>query len=171
MDAPANTATKPAPGPIAALGRWGTALLGPRRYASAAEPTVGQRDALWLGALFVVGTALYPVAEAVATLWATRNLNGGLMLASALGRALLAPIITLVVVETILGDKRRHQRAIGLLPLVILGTAAHALRQMGASVSLPMFAPEIAGAVLGAGLAFWIRPAVVPHSEESSDDA
>ncbi len=169
MDAPANTTTKPGWGPLAAVGRWGTALLGPRRYASAAEPTVGQRDALWIGALFVVGTALYPVAEAVATLWATRNPNGALMLASALGRALLAPIITLVVAGTILGDTRRHQRALGLLPLLILGTTAHALQQMGTPVSVPMFAPEIAGAVLGAGLAFWIRPAVVPHGEERSD--
>lgn len=171
MDVPATSAASPTRSPISALQRWGAALIGPRRYASTADPRAGQRDALWLGALFVVGTALYPVAEAVATVWATRNLNGALMLASALGRALLAPIITLVIVETILGNARRHQRALGLLPLLILGTVAHALRQMGVSISIPMFAPEIAGATLGAGLAFWIRPVVTQAPDGNTEDA
>ena len=148
-----------------ALGRIGGYLLGPRAHAAVVEPGAGRWDAVLLGALYAVGTSIYPIAESLASLWAVRNWGGVVTVAAALGRALIAPVLLLVIVETVLGSTRAYQRAAGLLPLVLVATAAHAARQMGWALPGGPYMPEILGGLLGVGLAFWIKPAIVPERE------
>jgi hypothetical protein len=169
MDGPATAADSPprsagvVASSLSALARWGGVLVAPRTTVAALPEQEGQRDGLWLGLLYVVGTSLYQLAEGVATLYAVRNYSGLLAVASILGRALLAPILTLVVAETILGKERSHRRGLSLVPLVVVGSVVHMARQMGHSLPLSELGAAVAGAVLGVGLVAWIRPVVPPE--------
>lgn len=158
-----------------ALRRWGGVVLGPRRHVRSLAQDEGTRDGLLLGALYVAGTSVYPLAEALAGFLAT---GSWMPLASGLGRALLAPVLILVVVETLLGSKRSYRAGLCLIPLVVTGTVAHALAQMGVGLGGPPLWPEIAGGLLAAALAWWIRPAVsaeddaaAPHTPWKPDAA
>jgi L-lactate permease len=150
------------------LDRFGGWLVRPRAHAATIHPDDGRWDAVVLGVLYAVGTSVYPIVEAVAALLAVRDFGGLLAFATALGRVVIAPLLVLVAVETVLGPARSYQRAAGLLPLVIVGTAAHAARQFGWSVPGGAFAPDIVGGLLGIALAWWIRDAIAPVKEAES---
>ena len=142
------------------LDRVGGYLIAPRKTLARLEAGEGARDALVLGLLYVLGTSIYPLAEATAGAWAVRNLGGALTVLSALGRALIVPIIATVVIDTVLGRARAHRNAIGLVPLVVLGVGAHALRQSGVDLPGPAYLPDVVGAGLGVALAAWSRSAI-----------
>lgn len=168
MSNPADN-KEPRPGLLAvtlsALDRLGGYLVAPRRTVAKLAQGVGMRDTLLLGLLYVLGTAVYPVAESVAGLWAMRNLGGVMMVVSSLGRALLIPIVATVIVDTVLGRARAHRDAVGLAPLVVFGVAGHALRQLGVDLPGAAYTPELVGAVFGVAAAAWVRPAVEPMEE------
>ena len=151
---------------VRTLERWGGFFVSPGTHAASLSPHEGRRDALWLGLLYVAGTSLYGLVEAFANLVVVRNMGGVLSVLAEVGRIAIAPILTLVVVETVLGAERSYRRGIGLLPLVVFATVAHAATQMGVDLGLPTYAPEIAGGLLGAGLARWIRPNVAPLEDD-----
>ena len=150
------------------LERWGGYLVRPRAHAAEVDAGAGRRDALWLGLLYALGTGVYAFAEAVAAVRAVHDFNGLLVFATAIGRVAIAPLLVLVAVEAVLGSARAYQRAAGLLPLVIVATAAHAARQLGWSVPGGPFMPDIVGGLLGIALAWWIRDAVEPMKEDAS---
>jgi hypothetical protein len=141
-----------------ALARYGGVLVAPRTTVAALDDDEGHRDGVWLSALYLAATGTYGLVEGVANLMATRNLNGGLMVLSALGRALIVPIVTLVVCETILGNRRAHRRGLCLVPML---ASAVLLRQLPwRTVVSWAYAPEAVGLGLAVALAIWIRPAV-----------
>jgi hypothetical protein len=150
-----------------ALVRWGGILVQPRATVRALGTDEGARDGWWLGALYLVGTSAYALAEALATLVAVRNLGGVLAVAMVLGRGLLPPILVLVVAETVLGRARAHRRGLALVPLVVVGAATHAARQLGHAAIDPVMAAVVAG-LLGVGLVWWVRAAVEPLGSEGS---
>jgi L-lactate permease len=150
---------------LSLLERWGGYLIRPRAHAATLGVDEGRFDAVGLGLLYAIGTSVYPIVEAFAGLLAVHDLGGLLAFATAFGRVVLPPLLVIVAVETVLGSARSHQRAAGLLPLVIVGTAAHAARQLGWALPGGAFAPDLVGGLLGLGLAWWIRDAIRPVEE------
>ncbi len=147
-----------------ALSRWGGALVAPRRTVGALGPDDGTRDGLVLGSLYVIGTSIYPMTVAIATVVSTGSL---VALASGVARVLLTPIVVLVLVETLLGSERSYRAGLTLLPMVLVTTIAHALALFQLP-SLPTFWPDVAGAAATVGFALWIRSAVQPEKPTES---
>lgn len=139
-----------------ALARWGGALIAPRRTVAALSAEDGARDGLVLGTLYVIGTALYPMTETLATVISTHSL---VALASGVARVLLTPIVVLVLVETLLGGDRSHRGGLFLLPLVVAGTLAHVLATFEVW-TVPALWPDFVGAAAAAGLALWARTSI-----------
>ena len=162
---PAVSSASPGRAGRAALSRWGGMLWRPRAHAAELAAAEGPRDGLWLGLLYLVGTSVYALVAGLADALAVRNLGGLIMFGSTLARALVVPILVLVAGEAVLGAERSHRRGLGLLPLVILGTAAHTLRQLGIATPGPSWLPDAVGGVLGVALVWWIRDAVAPRTE------
>lgn len=152
---------------LRALQRWGGALLAPRRTVAALHPDEGQRDGLWLGVLYVVGTSLYPMSKAIATVLSTGSL---IALASGVARVLLTPIVVTVLTETLLGGRRSHRGGLALVPLVVVGTIAHILA-VSRLPTLTGLWPDIVGALAAGALALWMRPAVPEQRDADSEDA
>lgn len=148
-----------------ALSRWGGAIVAPRRTVAALPLDQGTRDGLVLGALYVLGTSVYPMAAAVATVVATHSV---VALASGVARVLLTPIVVLVLTETLLGSRRSYRGGITLLPLVLVGTIAHLLVMLRLP-SLPGLWPDVVGAVGAAAYALWIRTSVPLEPDAKSD--
>lgn len=144
-----------------ALGRYGGMLVAPRATVRGLGPDEGLRDGLWLGGLYLLATGTYELLEGAVTLRATANLNGLVMLLSAVVWALLAPMLVLVAGETVLGRDRAHRRGTLLVPLLVVVTLAHELVAHG--LRLPAFAPEIVGGLLSVALAWWVRAEVEPQ--------
>lgn len=138
------------------LARWGGALIAPRRTVAALRAEDGARDGLVLGTLYVIGTALYPMTDTLATVISTHSL---VALASGVARVLLTPIVVLVLVETLLGGDRSHRGGLFLLPLVVLGTLAHMLATFEV-LAIPALWPDFVGAAAAAGLALWTRTSI-----------
>jgi len=149
-----------------ALARWGGAIVAPRRTVASLHPDEGARDGLMLGALYVLGTSVFPMTAAIATVVATHSV---VALASGVARVLLTPVVVLVVAETLLGGRRSYRGGLTLLPLVLVGTLAHLLVMLKLP-SLPGLWPDVVGAVGAAGYALWIRPAVPPEPETKPEE-
>lgn len=144
-----------------ALARYGGVLMAPRATVGALDPDEGERDGVWMSLLFVGAVGIAGLVAGAADLAATRNLNGLLMLLSALGRSLIVPIVALVGVETILGAARAHRRGLCLVPMVVV---AALLREIPLSGVLSWaFAPDVIAIVAAVGMALWIRPAIPPR--------
>lgn len=164
---PTRTTTTSEPSSLGAtLVRWGGFLLQPRRQAARTPAAAGGHDALWLVLLYAVATQVRPWGRAVASLLATGDGTGWMMLAAAIGRGLLVPIVVLVVAEAILGRDRAHRRAVVLLPLVVVASVDRWLGGGGSP-----WPASIAGAVLGLGWVAWIRRAVPPLASSSEAEA
>lgn len=158
----------PQPAWLAALHRYGGFLIAPRKVLGGLSPGDGHRDGLWLGVLYLVGTSIYPLAEALATLVAVRNLGGLVAVFSILGRALLVPILVVVAAEVLLGPGRAHRRGLALVPLVVAGTLVHAARQVGLRPPGAELAWTIAAAVAGVWLLWWAKPSIEPRRDDDS---
>ncbi|MBV1861008.1 MAG: hypothetical protein KUG77_21505 [Nannocystaceae bacterium] len=148
-----------------ALARWGGVLIAPRRTVAGLAADEGRRDGLVLGTLYVVGTALYPMAETIATVLSTHSL---VALAAGVARVLLTPIVVLVFVETLLGGARSHRGGLFLLPLVVLGTLAHTLATLEI-VSVPALWPDFAGAAAAGVVALWARKSIPVEPAQEAD--
>jgi len=148
---------------LRALWRYGGLLWRPRATARALAPDEGRWDGLVLGLLYVACVGTLDVLKGVAMARVTADLGGLLMLVSAVGRVLVAPIVVLVACETVLGRSRSHRRGLLLLPLVVVAAVAHEAAARGMHV--PALAPEIAGGLLSILLAWWVRPELAPQEE------
>lgn len=148
-----------------ALSRWGGALVAPRRTVAALGPEDGGRDGLVIGLLYVLGTSVYPMTAAVATLLSTHSL---VALASGVARVLLTPIVVLVLTETLLGRRRSYRGGVTLMPLLVVGTAAHALTLLRLP-SLPGLWSDVIGAAGAVALALWMRPAIPLEAQPPSE--
>ncbi len=153
---------------LRALDRWGGLLVRPRTTAARLHPAEGERDTWALGLLYLLGSEVYGLVEAVAGFAAMKDSSSLMMLGGQLAWALVPPLLTLVVAETLLGPARAYRRAVALLPLVVIGAVAHALRQQGVTLPAPSWAVEVIGGSAGVALAGWIRGAVPPRKEDVS---
>lgn len=148
-----------------ALWRLGGILVKPRATARALREDEGRHDGLVLGLLYFFGVGTLEVLRGVATARVTANLSGVLMLAAAVGRVLVVPIVVLVACETVLGRARSHRRGLMLVPLVVAVTLAHELAVHG--VALPSFGPELVGGGLAVALSWWVRPVLATQEERA----
>lgn len=146
-----------------ALQRFGGIMVAPRATARVLRPGEGRWDGLAIGLLYLAAVGTLDVLRGVAAARVTADLGGVLMLLSAVGRVLLVPIVVLVACETVLGHARAHRRALMLVPLLLVVTAAHELAAHG--MALPTWVPEITGGVLSVALAWWVRPVIEPQED------
>lgn len=144
---------------LTALARWGGALVHPRVTAAALAPDAGPRDGLLFLLLFAAGAHLLPLGDAAADFAAMAGLAAVPALLS--GFTVLIPwLVATLGVEAILGPQRAHRAALCLLPMLLLVVFARLLAGAGHPLPVPKYSIEIAGAVLAAALAIWVRPAV-----------
>ena len=148
---------------LRALWRYGGMLTRPRATARALRADEGRFDGLVLGVLYVLCVGTLELLRGVAMARVTLDLGGLLMLVSALGRVLVAPIVVLVACEAVLGRARSHRRGLLLLPLLVVAALAHEAAAHG--VMVRALVPEIAGGLLCVALAWWVRPELEPQEE------
>jgi len=152
-----------------ALARWGGVLLRPRTTIAALAPDAGPRDGLVFILLFAAGAHLLPLGDAAADFSAMAGLAALPTLLS--GFTVLIPwLVATLGVEALLGPQRAHRAALCLLPMLLVVVLARLLAGAGHPLPVPKYSIEIAGAVLAAALALWIRPAV-RLSREPADSA
>lgn len=151
---------------LRALWRYGGMLVRPRATARALAADEGRWDGLVLGVLYVLCVGTLELVRGVAMARVTADLGGVLMLAAALGRVLVAPIVVLVACETVLGRARSHRRGLLLLPLLVVAALAHEAEAHG--VHVRALVPEIAGGLWCVALAWWVRPAIAAEEVEPS---
>jgi peroxiredoxin len=149
----------PRPAVTGALARWGGLLLGPRAAVAALPHGLGRRDGAVFLLLFAVGAHLLPLGDALADFLAMASVAALPALLS--GLTVLIPwLVATLAVEAILGPLRAHRAALCMLPMLLLLVLARLLAGLGLSVPVPKYSLEIAGALLAAGLAAYVRPAV-----------
>jgi hypothetical protein len=148
---------------LRALWRYGGMLVRPRATARTLRAGEARWDGLVLGVLYVLCVGTLELLRGVAMARVTADLGGLLMLASALGRLLVAPIVVLVACETVLGRARSCWRGLMLLPLVAVAALAHEAGAHG--VQVRALVPEIVGGLLCVALAWWARPELATQEE------
>jgi hypothetical protein len=143
---------------IKAIERWGGILVRPRRtverLATALEAGEGRFDGWILPVVFVLGSQIQRLVETVAK---ARAFDSVLVLANGLALALLTPVLVALLVEGLVGAKRRHFRHLPLVALILCAVLGDLLRQELATLPGPSYLPEMLGTAWAAGLALWIR--------------
>jgi hypothetical protein len=142
---------------IAAVQRWGGILIQPRATLAALGPEQGRHDWWLLAGLFVLGSQIEHLTEAVARFQAFRSV---LVLVNALAISLLTPLLVGLLVESLVGAARSRYRHLPLVALVVVVVVANLLRQQGVLLPGPRYLPEMLGCVWAAGLGLWIRKAM-----------
>lgn len=150
-----------------ALARWGGMLLRPRATVAALAPDDGARDGLVFILLLAVGAHLLPLGDAVADFSAMASFAA--LPALLAGFTVLIPwLVTTLAVEAILGPLRSFRAALCMLPMLLAVVFARLAAGLGHPLPVPKYSLEIAGAVLAAGLALWVRPAVCLSPETAA---
>jgi hypothetical protein len=154
---------------LAAMQRWGGILIQPRATLAALgqrSDQQGRYDWWLLAGLFVLGSQVQHLTEAVARFQAFRSV---LVLVNALAISLLTPLLVGLLVEGLVGGPRSRYRHLPLVALVVVTVVANLLRQQGVMLPGPRYLPEIVGTLWAAGLGLWIRKAIpVPQAREVS---
>jgi hypothetical protein len=148
---------------LTALQRWGGFLIHPRATLSSLSPDEGRHDWWWLALLFVLGSQIQHLTEAVARFQAFRSV---LVLVNALAVSLLTPLLVGILVEALVGAPRSRYRHLPLVVLVVVATICNLLRQQSVMLPGPHYLPEMLGTVWAAGLGLWIRKSM-PAPEAS----
>jgi hypothetical protein len=151
---------------LAAFQRYGGYLVAPRATVRALSAETGMRDGLLLTLLYLAGTHLQPLAESAAGLATMQNTSGLLMLGNGVGRAVLPPILVLVVCEVMLGRHRAYRRGLCLVPFVLVTVLTHSVWLAGVHLPGPDYLPMAIGAMLAAALTLYVRPAVPEGATE-----
>lgn len=155
---------------IRAIERWGGILVRPRRsverLAAALEAGEGRFDGWILPVVFVLGSQIQRLVETVAK---ARAFDSVLVLANGLALALLTPVLVALLVEGLVGAKRRHFRHLPLAALILCAVLGNLLRQEFATLPGPSYLPEMLGTAWAAGLALWIRRRAPALPEDDKD--
>lgn len=155
---------------FAAVQRWGGVLVRPRatfeafHAAHSADPRVGKWDAWALTGLYVAGSQVQAISEALAKYQAFDSLA---ILFNGVAMAVLAPILVGFLAEALLGARHRAYGNMTLVPLVALATVANLLRQQGVQLPGPHYLPEMMGSAWAVALAFWGRARLPKFEAES----
>jgi thiol-disulfide isomerase/thioredoxin len=147
------------------LQRFGGMLIRPRTTLANLRAGEGRYDGWTLTALFVLGSQIDRLTEAVARFEVVRSV---LLLVNGLALALLTPVLIAFMVEGVVGAARSRYRNLPLVALVLVATIGNLLRQQGVVLPGPRYLPEMLGAAWALGLALWIRKAL---PTDASDDA
>lgn len=156
---------------MGALARYGGILLRPRATVAALDPRVGGWDEWILTGLYVLGSQVGRVAEALASVAALGLGSGVLILASGVGRAVLPPILVSVLVDSLLGRARGYRRGVFIVPLVLVAALARLAAQQGVRLPGPTYMPELVAAVWCAALALFTRSAVPKQAPADAEPA
>lgn len=159
---------------LAAIARWGGILVEPRRTLEALRDSasrspategasgLGRFDGWWLMGLYVIGSQIQRLTEAVAKF---EVLGSFAMLFNALAIALLAPVLVALLVEGLVGVQRARYRNLPIAALVAVSTIGTLLRSFHVTLPGPTYLPEILGTLWAGGLAIWIRKTMPAEPE------
>jgi hypothetical protein len=142
---------------LAAMQRWGGILIQPRATLTRLTDHEGRYDWWLLAGLFVLGSQVQHLTEAVARFQAFRSV---LVFVNALAISLLTPLLVGLLVEGLVGSARSRYRHLPLVALVLVTVVANLLRQQGVVLPGPRYLPEILGTLWAAGLGLWIRRSI-----------
>jgi hypothetical protein len=148
-----------------ALERWGGILVVPRRTLAALRddpPGVGRFDAWWLMGMYVAGSQIQRLTEAVAKF---EVIGSYPMLFNAIAIALLAPVMVALLVEGLVGANRARFRNLPIAALVFVATIGTLLRSLHVDLPGPTYLPEMLGTSWAAALAIVIRKSMPAESE------
>ena len=149
------------------LRRVGGVLLAPRAAFAGLSPGTGRHDGAALFAAYMLAVGVPALGDAIADFWALLSLAA----APGLLRALLPALpwlVTLTIVEWLLGPARAWRAALCLVPLLTIDALAHALALAGLAPAWPEFAPATLGGLASLLLAARARPAIAPEPEDLS---
>jgi hypothetical protein len=156
---------------LAALQRWGGILVAPRRTLEALRDGprgLGRFDGWWLMGLYVLGSQIQRLTEAVARF---EVIGSYPMLFNAIAIALLAPVLVALLVEGLVGANRARYRNLPIAALVLVSTLGTLLRSFHVELLGPTYLPEMLGTFWAAALAIWIRRAMPPEPESQEGSA
>ncbi len=142
---------------LAVIPRWGGILVQPRATLEGlrdSPPELGRWDGWWLVALYLLGSQIERLVEAVAKF---EVLGSYAMLFNAIAIALLAPILVMLLVEGLVGVRRARYRHLPIAALVAVSTLGTLLRHLHVALPGPTYLPEMLGTLWASGLAVWIR--------------
>jgi thiol-disulfide isomerase/thioredoxin len=131
-------------------------LVAPRATLRSLSARTGRHDGALLALAWFATVGLLDLGDALADLRAIGGLSGALGLVQGLW-PLLPWLLASTAVEWLLGAPRAHRAALCLVPMLVLGGAAHLLSGV---VSMPSYLPSALGAVAALGLAAHVRPAI-----------
>jgi hypothetical protein len=155
---------------LAVIQRWGGILVQPRATLDAlrdAQVELGRWDGWWLVALYLLGSQIERLIEAVAKF---EVLGSFAMLFNAIAIALLAPILVMLLVEGLVGVRRARYRHLPIAALVAVSTLGTLLRHLHVALPGPTYLPEMLGTLWAAGLALWIRRTMPPDPEPAGKE-
>lgn len=152
--------------------RVGGMLVAPRTTVENLSESTGRHDGPLLALAWFAAVGLVDVGDALADLRALGGLGGMLGLVQGVVWPLLPWLLASTAVERLLGASRVHRAALCLVPMLVIGSAAHLLTAVVIMPSylpsyLPKYLPAVLGAVAALGLAAYVRPAI-PTSDMSS---
>jgi peroxiredoxin len=137
-----------------AVQRFGGILIRPKATLLGLRADEGRHDGWVLAGLFVLGSQIERLAEAVARFEVFRSV---LLLFNGFALALLTPVLVGFMVEGVVGASRSRFRHLPLVALVVVATLGNLLRQQGVALPGPRYLPEMIGAAWALLLALWIR--------------
>ncbi|HEY0136032.1 MAG TPA: TlpA disulfide reductase family protein [Nannocystis sp.] len=138
------------------LRRVGGMLVAPRATVADLSESTGRYDGVWLALAWLAAVGLVDLGDALADLRALGGLGGALGLVQGLW-PLLPWLLASTAVEWLLGASRAHRAALCLVPMLVIGGAAHLL---AAVVAVPAYVPAALGAAAALALAAYVRPAI-----------
>jgi hypothetical protein len=154
---------------LAAIQRWGGILVQPRRTLEALRHGprgLGRHDGWWLMGLYVVGSQIQRLTEAVAKF---EVIGSFAMLFNAIAIALLAPVLVALLVEGLVGVERARYRNLPIAALVLVATLGTLLRSFHVDLPGPTYLPEMLGTAWAGGLAIWIRKTMPAEPEPKEE--
>ena len=150
------------------LRRVGGLLVAPRATLRHLPEGTGRHDATILALGWLAAVAVPGLGDAIADLRALGGLSGALGLVQGLW-PLLPWLITSAAIEWLLGPTRLHRAALCLVPMLVLGAAAHLLTGV---LTIPgsTYVPTVLAGLAALALAVYVRPVIAPVPTTSGPD-
>lgn len=145
---------------LAWIDRQGGMLVAPKRTLAELHQDEGVRDGTWVLVAYLLAAHVDDVVTAFARVVSLRDAGALLSGAADVAIGLVAPFITMFVVEIVLGRERAHRAALCLAPMLAIAAVLHLLDSFGVLVLPERWLPGVIAGVPCLPFAAWVRDAV-----------